>query len=141
MHPNDHVNAGQSSNDVIPTAVHIGGLLAILVLMLLLGTDAHLELLDALGDPVDAPQIVGQSVVKSDLSDGIRGDGLGEWEITVEPLTDGVYNMNVEVEDHAGNISETSELLQIEIDTDRDNFMSAMEAKEYGLVDHVVDSE
>ena len=29
VHPNDHVNHGQSSNDVIPTAVHIAGLLAI----------------------------------------------------------------------------------------------------------------
>lgn len=28
---------------------------------------------------------------------------------------------------------------QIEEDTDRDNFMNAWEAKEYGLVDHVVD--
>lgn len=30
-------------------------------------------------------------------------------------------------------------ILQIEIDTDRDNFMSAWEAKEYGLIDEVVD--
>jgi fumarate hydratase class II len=29
VHPNDHVNRGQSSNDVIPTAVHLAGLLAI----------------------------------------------------------------------------------------------------------------
>jgi fumarate hydratase class II len=29
VHPNDHVNHGQSSNDVIPTAVHLAGLLAI----------------------------------------------------------------------------------------------------------------
>ncbi|CAM6086872.1 unnamed protein product [Calypogeia fissa] len=28
---------------------------------------------------------------------------------------------------------------QIDIDTDRDNFMNAWEAKEYGLVDHVID--
>jgi ATP-dependent Clp protease protease subunit len=30
-------------------------------------------------------------------------------------------------------------LERIEKDTDRDNFMSAMEAKEYGLVDHVIE--
>ena len=24
VHPNDHVNFGQSSNDVIPTALHVG---------------------------------------------------------------------------------------------------------------------
>jgi fumarate hydratase class II len=29
VHPNDHVNFGQSSNDVIPTALHLGALLAI----------------------------------------------------------------------------------------------------------------
>lgn len=30
-------------------------------------------------------------------------------------------------------------ILQIELDTDRDNFMNAWEAKEYGLVDAVID--
>jgi fumarate hydratase class II len=29
VHPNDHVNFGQSSNDVIPTALHLGAVLAI----------------------------------------------------------------------------------------------------------------
>src|SRR6185295_4135143 len=29
VHPNDHVNLGQSSNDVIPTAVHLAALLAL----------------------------------------------------------------------------------------------------------------
>ncbi len=29
VHPNDHVNMGQSSNDVIPTAIHVAALLAI----------------------------------------------------------------------------------------------------------------
>ncbi|MBV8355730.1 MAG: class II fumarate hydratase [Candidatus Eremiobacteraeota bacterium] len=29
VHPNDHVNFGQSSNDVIPTAIHLGAILAI----------------------------------------------------------------------------------------------------------------
>jgi fumarate hydratase class II len=29
VHPNDHVNLGQSSNDVIPTALHVAALLAI----------------------------------------------------------------------------------------------------------------
>ena len=29
VHPNDHVNMGQSSNDTIPTALHLGALLAI----------------------------------------------------------------------------------------------------------------
>lgn len=30
-------------------------------------------------------------------------------------------------------------MLQIEIDTDRDNFMNPWEAKEYGLIDGVID--
>ncbi len=29
LHPNDHVNMGQSSNDVIPTAIHVSALVAI----------------------------------------------------------------------------------------------------------------
>ncbi len=29
VHPNDHVNLGQSSNDVIPSAIHIAALLEI----------------------------------------------------------------------------------------------------------------
>ncbi|HCG90593.1 MAG TPA: aspartate ammonia-lyase [Dehalococcoidia bacterium] len=29
VHPNDHVNLGQSSNDVIPTAIHVSSLIAI----------------------------------------------------------------------------------------------------------------
>jgi len=37
VHPNDHVNMGQSSNDVIPTAIHVSAALA-----------AHRELLPAL---------------------------------------------------------------------------------------------
>src|ERR687890_2247424 len=29
IHPNDHVNMGQSSNDVIPTAIHLSALISI----------------------------------------------------------------------------------------------------------------
>jgi fumarate hydratase class II len=29
VHPNDHVNVGQSSNDVIPTAIHVAAMLAV----------------------------------------------------------------------------------------------------------------
>mgnify|MGYP002062790868 CR=1 FL=1 len=29
VHPNDHVNMGQSSNDVIPTAIHVSAALAV----------------------------------------------------------------------------------------------------------------
>ena len=43
-------------------------------------------------------------------------DGLGLWEVTVEPLDDGVYDILAEFEDSAGNLVQT-EPLQIEIDT------------------------
>ena len=39
VHPNDHVNLGQSSNDVIPTAMHLAALIAV-----------HQELVPALGE-------------------------------------------------------------------------------------------
>jgi fumarate hydratase class II len=42
VHPNDHVNAGQSSNDVIPSAVHVAALL-----LLKRELDPALELLEA----------------------------------------------------------------------------------------------
>ena len=58
-------------------------------------------------DPADGPGarlLVGQGVVNSDNSDGDRDNGLGTWEVTVEPLADAKYNFSVEFEDMAGNI-------------------------------------
>lgn len=43
VHPNDHVNMGQSSNDVIPTAIHVSGCLL-----------AHEALMPALGHLADS---------------------------------------------------------------------------------------
>ncbi|MEZ6072753.1 MAG: Ig-like domain-containing protein [Pirellulales bacterium] len=48
--------------------------------------------------------LVGQGVVGSDSSDGVVGDGLGRWEVTVEPLVDNKYTITVEIEDMAGNV-------------------------------------
>ncbi|MHC4180792.1 MAG: Ig-like domain-containing protein, partial [Planctomycetota bacterium] len=75
-------------------------------------------------------QLVGDGVVGSDLSDvppptvvingvsidGLPDDGLGIWEVTVEPLADGSYDIVVESEDAAGNVT-LSEPLQIWVDT------------------------
>ncbi len=61
-------------------------------------------------------EIVGQTVVGSDESDGVPGDRRGAWEITVEPLDDEVYTLIAQVQDLAGNMAE-SPSLQIEIDT------------------------
>ena|GEM_PF-1846826 len=75
-------------------------------------------------------QLVGQGVVGSDLSDvalagttlggvavsGEPDDGLGLWEVTVEPLADAVYDFFAELEDWAGNVV-ASGTLRVEIDT------------------------
>jgi len=41
----------------------------------------------------------------SDKIGVIIGNGLGHWEVTVEPLADAIYEITTEVEDLAGNIS------------------------------------
>ena len=61
-------------------------------------------------------EFVGVAEIQSDLSDGVLGDGLGRWEITSEPLRDGVYIMNAEIEDWAGNQTVTDPLT-LEVDT------------------------
>ena len=58
---------------------------------------------------------VGQGVVGSDESDGMGGNGLGLYEVTVEPLNDSVYNVTATLEDVAGNISVSSLALQVTI--------------------------
>ncbi len=51
---------------------------------------------------------VGQGRVGSDDTDGAVGDGLGHWEVTVEPLANGTYSITTTLEDTAGNISASS---------------------------------
>ena len=53
------------------------------------------------GDPV----LIGSGLVGSDLSNDIAGDGLGIWEVTVEPLVENVYDIIVRFEDWAGNFT------------------------------------
>ena len=62
-------------------------------------------------------QLVGTSFVQSDESNGDPTDGLGLWEVTVEPLADGEYEIQVVIEDLAGNLSQASEPLTITVDT------------------------
>jgi hypothetical protein len=59
-------------------------------------------------------ELVGQTVAGSDASDvghavggigGANDDGLGLWEITVEPLADNGYDIRLEIEDAAGNVT------------------------------------
>jgi subtilisin-like proprotein convertase family protein len=49
--------------------------------------------------------LVGQGVVGTDGTDGVLGNGKGVWEVTVEPMVDGAYEITIEHEDLAGNIS------------------------------------
>ena len=58
-------------------------------------------------DGASGPMLVGQGVVGTDETDGVA-NGLGEWEITVEPLDDGTWSITAEAEDLAGNISAMS---------------------------------
>ncbi|MGH9224138.1 MAG: Ig-like domain-containing protein [Acidimicrobiales bacterium] len=55
--------------------------------------------------------VVGEGVVGSDATDGVTGNGLGAWEVTVEPLADGTYTITAVVEDLAGNISAPSAVM------------------------------
>ena len=52
VHPNDHVNMGQSSNDVIPTAIHVGAYLETSSTTLL-GLERLREALEAKAESVD----------------------------------------------------------------------------------------
>ncbi len=56
-HPNDHVNQGQSSNDVIPTAIHIAAVAAI--------REELLPALDGLAMALDAKAVEFDGIVKS----------------------------------------------------------------------------
>lgn len=84
-------------------------------------------------------QLIGEGVVGSNESDGNRPEDpqLGFWEVTVEPLEDGVYNITTVLEDKAGNISAESAPLQIEIDTYQPNtpFLDVVEASDSGRHD------
>ncbi|HEY3392881.1 MAG TPA: hypothetical protein VGK58_09255, partial [Lacipirellulaceae bacterium] len=43
---------------------------------------------NAMGAPVGGPLLVGSGTVGSDATDGMIGNGLGLWEVTVEPMAD-----------------------------------------------------
>ena len=81
-------------------------------------------------------ELVGSTEVGSDESDGTPGDGLGIWEITSEPLADGVYEIQATFEDWAGQIS-SSGTIQIEVDTLSPNtpFLDLLEADDSGRHD------
>jgi fumarate hydratase class II len=57
VHPNDHVNASQSSNDTIPTAIHVAAVAGI--------ERTLLPALDALADALDAKAVAFDDILKS----------------------------------------------------------------------------
>ena len=67
-------------------------------------------------------------------SGGARGQAT-EIKIVAEHILKTRHKLNQILADNTGQSLE-----KIEIDTERDNFMSAQEAKEYGLVDEVITS-
>ena len=56
VHPNDHVNMGQSSNDVIPTAIHVGAVVSI--------TEDLLPALNVLRKALQEKAVAFDSIVK-----------------------------------------------------------------------------
>ena len=57
VHPNDHVNMGQSSNDVIPTAIHVGAALLL--------RESLLPALEHLAATIGAREAQAQEIVKT----------------------------------------------------------------------------
>lgn len=65
---------------------------------------------------------------------GFRGQA-SDIEIHAKRILDTKARLNKLLAAHTGQSVET-----IERDTDRDNYMSAIEAREYGLIDHVIET-
>lgn len=71
--------------------------------------------------PTGNIQQIGSSTVGSDATDGVLGNGEGSWEVTVEPLADGAWDITTRIEDWAGNLSDPSDALRIVVDTEAPN--------------------
>ncbi len=75
----------------------------------------------ATGLPMGDILPVGSGNVGTDNTDGIPNNDEGRWEVTVDPLTDGVYDITTRFEDAAGSLSDASPSLRIVIDTEAPN--------------------
>ncbi len=80
--------------------------------------------------------LAGQGQIGTELLDGGRGTDQGEWEVTLEPLADGIYELVVRTEDLAGNVS-LSDSLNVEIDTRAPNtpYLDLFQASDSGRSD------
>ncbi len=82
MHPNDHVNMGQSSNDVIPTAIHVSAALELQETLL----PAMTHLRSVIDRRADELQVVAKTG-RTHLMDAMPvtlGQELGAWSSQVE---------------------------------------------------------
>ena len=95
---------------------------------------------DETGTPFGDLLIIGTGLVGSDFTDvqaeipeATDDDGQGMWEITAEPLTDGVYDVYALIEDWADNHS-VSETIRLEVDTIEPNtpYLDLAEASDSG---------
>ena len=99
VHPNDHVNYGQSSNDVIPTAMHVAGLEA-------LANDV-VPALETLADELTAKEDEFDSVVKTgrthlqDATPVRLGQEFGGYRTQIEKGIDRVES----VQDHLAELA------------------------------------
>lgn len=55
--------------------------------------------------------------VNQQVGSGVAGPTTGDWEITIEPLADGAYDLTIVLEDLAGNRSNPSDPTRVVIDT------------------------
>ena len=62
-------------------------------------------------------EVIGVGTTGSDDSDGVTGNGLCAWQITVSPLSEGINLISADAEDLAGNIGPESSQSSIVIDT------------------------
>ncbi|MDA0660394.1 MAG: Ig-like domain-containing protein [Planctomycetota bacterium] len=79
-------------------------------------------------------QQVGEAVVGADSTDGVAGNGLGQWRATSSALRDRVHGFLVAIETEAGSVAESTEL-QVEVDTTVPNtpYLDLVTASDTGL--------
>ena len=88
VHPNDHVNLGQSSNDVIPTAIHVSALLACRE-TLLPALDDLIAVIERRADGLADSVKTGRTHLMDALPVTF-GQELGGWSAQLQHASDGV---------------------------------------------------
>jgi len=89
----------------------------------------------AAGDQGKRFALPNSEILLHQVAGGVRGQA-SEIEITAKQILKIKKNLNQILSSHTGK-----SIKQIEKDTDRDFYLSAQEAKEYGLIDEVIKTE